>query len=110
MVCSFGGGGRGRGGIRELPCKISLQGQKVVDLCKICMKYIPAKREIRPVVTCREGQCFWEDKEVLREKPGALPRLRESTGLFQGINNGVTYPSWQECILFIPDLYSYIAK
>ena len=54
-----GGGGGGRGGIRELPCKISLQGQKVVDLCKICMRYIPAKREIRPVVTCREGQCLW---------------------------------------------------
>ena len=38
-------------------------------------------RATRPVITCREGQCSLEAKEVLRKKPGALPRLRESTGL-----------------------------
>ena len=65
----------------ELYYEISLQGQEVVDMCKICMGYIPAKKEIRPLITCREGQCLWEDKEVPREKPGALPRLCERTGL-----------------------------
>ena len=76
----------------ELYYEISLQGQEVADLCKICTRYIPAKRVIRPGRTCREGQCLWEAKEVPREKPGALPRLLESTGPFQGINNGVIYP------------------
>ena len=36
----------GGGEMRELYYEISLQGQEVVDLCKICMRYIPAKKEI----------------------------------------------------------------
>ena len=77
-----------------------LQGQEVVDLCKICTRYIPAKRVIR-AYNLQGRPVLWEAKEVQKEKPGALPRLLESTGPFQGINNGVTYPSWQGCILFI---------
>ena len=76
----------------ELYYEISLQGQEVVDMCKICMGYIPAKKEIRPFITCRKGQCLWEDKEVLREKPGALPRLRERTGLGLYILRGSHIP------------------
>ena len=91
----------------ELYYEISLQGQEVVDLCKICTRYIPAKRVIRPGKT-------WQGRPVLvgsqGSAEGALPRLLESTGPFQGINNRVIYPFWQGCILFIPDLYSYIAE
>ena len=74
----------------ELYYEKSLQGQEIVDLCKICTRYIPAKREIRPGKTCRKASCGKPRK--CQEKPGALPRLLESTGPFQGMNNGVIYP------------------
>ena len=43
------------------------------------MGYVPAKSDIRPMISCRECQCLSKAKEVLRAKPETLPRLREST-------------------------------
>ena len=40
----------------------------------------------RPVISCKEGQCFSETKEVPMAKLKTPPRLRESTGLPQGIS------------------------
>ena len=40
----------------ELYYEISLQGQEVVDMCKICMGYIPAKKEIRPLIYNLQGR------------------------------------------------------
>ena len=72
----------------ELHYEISLQGQEVVDLCKICMYEIHHCQEGNKSRYNLQGRpVLWEAKE----KPGALPRLLESTGPFQGINNGVTY-------------------
>ena len=51
----------------------------------ISMGYIPAKRDIRPVISRGEGQRLSDAKEVPRAKPEALPRLHESTGLPEGI-------------------------
>ena len=48
--------------------------------------YIPAKRDIRHVISCGKGQCSSEAEEVPRAKPEVLPRLNESTDLYQGIN------------------------
>ena len=52
----------------------------------ISMEYIPAKRDIRLVISHREGQRLSEAKGVLRAKPETLPRLCESTRLPQGIS------------------------
>ena len=88
LCCVLLEGGGGGGEMGELYYEKSLQGQEIVDLCKICTRYIPAKREIRPGKT-------WQGRPVLvgsqGSAEGALPRLLESTGPFQGINNGVTY-------------------
>ena len=47
--------------------------------------YIPAKRDIRPVISRGKGQCSSEAEEVPRVKPEVLPRLNESTDLSRGI-------------------------
>ena len=47
--------------------------------------YIPAERDIRPVISRGKGQCLSGAEEVLRAKPEALPKCNESTGLSQGV-------------------------
>ena len=50
----------------------------------MCIGYIPANRDIRPITPHREGQCLSQSKEVPRAKPKALPRPHKSTGLTKG--------------------------
>ena len=45
------------------------------------IRYIPAKRDMQPVVSLGEGQCFHEASEVPRVLPLALLWLHSSTGL-----------------------------
>ncbi len=56
-------------------------------LCKlrVSIGYIPAQRDIRPVISRGKGQCLSEAEEVSRAQPETLPRLHESTDLSQEI-------------------------
>jgi len=54
-------------------------------LSALCIGYIPARQDIRPVISRGKGQCLSEAEEVPRAKPEALPRLNESTDLSQGL-------------------------
>ena len=66
-----------------------------------CIEYIPAKRDIRPIVSQGEGQCFREAFDSLGGLSSGLPWIHSSAGLWSPRDIMVACVSWQQHILLV---------
>ena len=56
-----------------------------ITVLYVRMRYIPTKMDIRHVISCGEGQCLSEAKEVQEHRPSAKGYIKGCISLVEGM-------------------------